>query len=78
MRKPFDAPAMTCDSLTDRQREVAELIAGALPVKAIGPQLGVSERRVRHIIDEIAVAWQLDAARDFRVQIAVRVTRCAA
>lgn len=76
--RAFEALAERCRDLTDRQREVAQLVADGIPVKAIGPRLGVSERRVRHIIDEIAIAWDLDASRDSRIQIAVRFVRCAA
>lgn len=59
--------------MTDQQRRVADLVADGWQDKQIAAQLGVSTQRVRQIITEIANAWQLNRARNVRVQIARRV-----
>jgi DNA-binding NarL/FixJ family response regulator len=68
---------MTCDFLTDRQREIAHLIAEGLTNKAIAARLGISPRTViNHVA---AIADTLGATDgDTRVLIARRVLLTAA
>lgn len=69
---------MRTDGLTDRQFEVAGLIAHGCRVKQIASQLMGDDGRPLHVntvhfhIDRIVLAWQLDPQRDALVQIALR------
>ena len=63
--------------LTDRQRDVAHLVAEGLSDKGIALSLGISERRVRQIIGRLVVVLALDPTRNTRVQIAVLAKRVA-
>ena len=65
------------DALTDRQREVAELVAKGYGDKVIAARLGISPRRVRQCITRIAVLWRLDAERNYRTQITDLLARVA-
>jgi DNA-binding NarL/FixJ family response regulator len=56
--------------LTDRQREVAELVADGLTTKRIAFKLGISERRVNVHISSIAFLIGAEPEKDERVSIA--------
>lgn len=64
--------------LTDRQRQVAQLVAEGLSDKEIATALGVCERRVRQIIGRLVVLLELDPMRNTRVQLARLANRYAA
>lgn len=72
---------MKIHGLTDRQLEVAALVARGLTVKEIALALQNSEGEalspytVHFHIDRIVLAWDLDPARDARIQIALRYTQ---
>ena len=57
--------------LTEREREVAELVAQALPNKQIAASLGISCGRVRTLISSVAYKIGANAAHSDRVQVAV-------
>lgn len=59
-------------NLTERQQDVARLVAKGKQNKDIAAELGISVRRVEQIITRIAQVWQLDADLSYRVQIANR------
>lgn len=61
---------MTDVELTDRQREVARMVADGLTSKTIAAVLGISERRVNILITSIAFRISADGTKDDRVQIA--------
>lgn len=68
---------MTLDILTDRQREVAQLVAEGLTNKAIAARLGIHTSTVYKFVNRIAIV--LDATKgDTRVLITRRVLACAA
>lgn len=56
--------------LTDKQREVARLVAEGWGDKAIGAKLTLKPRTVRVHIEAIAYTLRLDPLRSVRVQIA--------
>lgn len=56
--------------LTDRQREVAQLVADGLTTKRIAASLGITERRVRAILTSVAYLIGADASKDERIQVA--------
>lgn len=58
--------------LTQRQQQVAGLVAEGYQVKEIAGELGVSVRRIEQIISRIAKVWELDPKRSYRIQIAKR------
>jgi DNA-binding NarL/FixJ family response regulator len=64
---------MTCESLTDRQREVAQLVAEGYTDKVIAAKLGTTNKTVRYHVGRIVDALQLDRSRDVRILIARRV-----
>jgi two-component system, NarL family, response regulator DevR len=68
---------MTCDSLTDRQREIARLIAEGLTNKTIGLRLGISSQTVDKHVANIAAALCITEG-NTRVLITRRVLLCAA
>ena len=57
--------------LTDRQRDVAQLITAGLSTKQIAVSLGVSQSRVRVIVSSIAYRIGADPSLDERVQVAL-------
>jgi DNA-binding CsgD family transcriptional regulator len=57
--------------LTERELDVAELVAQALPNKLIASRLGISCGRVRALITSAAYKIGANAAYSDRVQIAV-------
>ena len=74
---------MTPGDLTDRQREVAALVADGVTNKRIAGQLRISTRRVRIIISSVAFRIGADPEKDERIAIAVwwvehRIHRSAA
>jgi DNA-binding NarL/FixJ family response regulator len=56
--------------LTERQRQVAELVALGYRDREIAQSLGISLRTVRNYLDEIASKLLIDPSRNLRVQIA--------
>lgn len=56
--------------LTDRQKEVAGMIADGYTDKQIQAHLGVSASTLRCHIELIVARWDLDRSRNIRVQIA--------
>jgi DNA-binding NarL/FixJ family response regulator len=68
---------MTNDGLTDRQREIAELIAVGYPDKAIAAKLGISAHTVKNHVSSIVRAWKLDADMNIRTLVTRRIL-CAA
>jgi DNA-binding NarL/FixJ family response regulator len=56
--------------LTERQREVAALVADGVSTKRIAERLQVSDRRVYAIISSIAYLIGADSQKDERTQIA--------
>lgn len=64
-------------TLTDRQQQVAELVADGLPDKQIARALGIDEETVGYHIGRIVKVWNLDRSRNVRVQIAHRILRVA-
>lgn len=64
--------------LTDRQFEVARLVADGLTDKQIGVALTISAETVGFHVMRIAKAWHLrDGGRNIRVQIANRIREAA-
>lgn len=69
---------MSRDGLTERQHEIAGLIARGCRVKQIAAQLRGEDGQPLHIntvhfhIDRIVAAWHLDPQRDALIQIALR------
>lgn len=63
---------MLAPALTPRQRQTAELICAGWPTKHIATELGVSPRRVRRIVAQLAARLGCDGTRDVRVEIVRR------
>jgi DNA-binding NarL/FixJ family response regulator len=63
------------DDLTPMQRHVAMLVGDGHTNKQIAAALLVHPSRIRCVVGRIAVVWQLDRAKDLRVQIANRLAR---
>lgn len=61
---------MTPSDLTDRQREVARMVADGLTNKTIAGLLGISDRRVQAIVSSVVYLLGIDGAKDERVEIA--------
>lgn len=61
---------MTLSDLTDRQRQVAQLVADGFTNKVIAVLLGVSDRRVRVLVSSIAFRIDAEPGKDERVEIA--------
>lgn len=57
------------DSLTDRQQEVARLVAQGYTDKQIGAELGLSPRTIEYHVSQIVKRWKLDVSLNVRVQI---------
>lgn len=55
--------------LSDRQRDVARLVADGWTDKHIAALLGISDRRVRRIVTRLAAIAKADSSRDTRVQL---------
>lgn len=64
---------MSLRRLSAREMEVARLIADGYTNKQIVATLGISKQRVSQIVNHIAELWELDCARDIRIQIATRL-----
>lgn len=70
---------MRHDGLTERQMQVAQLVAIGFLDKQIAQQLGVEEQTVRFHVSRIAEEWGIDGEqRNIRVQITRRVLKSAA
>lgn len=65
---------MRIHGLTDRRWEVAALVTEGLTDKQIAEALGIKKRTVNTHVHAIALAWNLDASKDLRVEIVKRVT----
>lgn len=65
---------MRCDGLTQRQLEVAQLVADGLTDKQIAAALKISKRAANAHVQRIALTWRLDASKDLRVQISKRAS----
>lgn len=74
---PMPAHGPPGPRLTDREREIAALVAEGLSDKQIAATIGKSRATVRKSIERLAIIWSLDAARNLRVQIANRVRDAA-
>lgn len=61
--------------ITQRQRQVAALVAEGHTNKRIAAELGISQRRVQSLIARIADTLGAESDRDDRVQIALWWTR---
>lgn len=57
--------------LTERESQVAALVANAVPTKQIATRLGISCSRVKALITSVAFKIGADPARSDRVQVAV-------
>jgi len=57
--------------LSEREQQVAALVASALPNKQIATELGISCTRVKAIITSVAFKIGADPSRSDRVQVAV-------
>lgn len=57
--------------LSEREQQVAELVAHALPNKQIADRLGISCTRVKALITSVAFKIGADPAKSDRVQVAV-------
>jgi DNA-binding NarL/FixJ family response regulator len=64
--------------LTDRQLQVARLIADGLPDKEIARRLHIEEQTVRFHVWRITRVWRLSDQLNIRVQITNRLTKPAA
>lgn len=64
--------------LTERQLEVALLVADGLTDKQIAAALHISDEGVAKHIERITVRWSIDRGRNIRVQIANRIRGLAA
>lgn len=69
---------MTDPLLTDREREVAALVAAKRTNKQIAAELGISDGRVRHLIASAAFRIGAHPSDDFRVALALWWERAAA
>ena len=65
---------MKRDGLTERQLEVARLVADCYTVKQIAARMGITERSIHRHIDHLVYVWHLDPSKDAMRQIALRVT----
>jgi DNA-binding NarL/FixJ family response regulator len=63
---------MRVDGLTAQQNRVAELVALGESDKQIAVHLGIAKRTANAHVLRIAATWQLDPAKNLRVQIARR------
>lgn len=57
--------------LTERQRQVAAMVARGFTTKQIAATLEMSEQRVRIHVSSIAYRIGADASRDERIQVAL-------
>lgn len=69
---------MRIQGLTEKQWRVAGLVADGLTDKQISETLGISERGANAFVQRIAFVWQLDPAKNLRVQISRRFSRASA
>ena len=66
------------DPLTERQRQIADLVAAGYPDKVIAARLSISEETVAYHLQAIKKRLRLDPSRGLRAQVIEHVTRAAA
>lgn len=59
------------------RRDIAELVAEGLTDKQIAQRLAISPRTVGYHIDRLCDGWEIDRARNIRVQITRLVLKAA-
>lgn len=64
-------------ALSDREHDVARLVASGFTDKQICADLNLSQQRVSQIMQRIVSLWRLDPQRNIRVQIATRFSAAA-